>query len=30
VLTGDSDAASAFEELELDLADLTGFPTGAP
>jgi trehalose/maltose transport system substrate-binding protein len=30
VLTGDSDAASAFEELELDLVDLTGFPTGAP
>ncbi len=28
VLTGESDAASAFEELELDLEDLTGFPTG--
>jgi trehalose/maltose transport system substrate-binding protein len=30
VLTGDTDAQSAFEELELDLEDLTGFPTGAP
>lgn len=28
VLTGDNDAASAFEELELDLVDLLGFPTG--
>ena len=28
VLTGDSDAATAFEELELDLEDLLGFPTG--
>jgi trehalose/maltose transport system substrate-binding protein len=30
VLTGDTDAASAFAELELDLEDLLGFPTGAP
>lgn len=28
VLTGDNDAASAFEELELDLEDLLDFPTG--
>ncbi|HKZ28543.1 MAG TPA: ABC transporter substrate-binding protein [Acidimicrobiia bacterium] len=28
VLTGDNDAATAFEELELDLEDLLGFPTG--
>jgi trehalose/maltose transport system substrate-binding protein len=25
VLTGDTDAATAFEELELDLQDITGF-----
>jgi trehalose/maltose transport system substrate-binding protein len=30
VLTGETDATNAFAELELDLADLTGFPTGAP
>jgi trehalose/maltose transport system substrate-binding protein len=30
VLTGDNDALTAFEELELDLEDLTGFETGAP
>jgi trehalose/maltose transport system substrate-binding protein len=30
VLTGDTDAATAFAELELDLEDLLGFPTGAP
>ena len=30
VLTGESDGATAFEELELDLEDQTGFPTGAP
>jgi trehalose/maltose transport system substrate-binding protein len=30
VLTGDRDAGVAFEELELDLEDLLGFPTGAP
>jgi len=30
VLTGDNDATTAFEELELDLQDQTGFPTGAP
>jgi trehalose/maltose transport system substrate-binding protein len=30
VLTGDTDAASAFASLELDLQDKTGFPTGAP
>jgi trehalose/maltose transport system substrate-binding protein len=30
VLTGDNDAQTAFEELELDLEDLTGFETGAP
>lgn len=30
VLTGDADAAEAFEILELDLEDLTGFPTGSP
>jgi len=28
VLTGDNDAATAFEELELDLVDLLDFPTG--
>lgn len=30
VLTGDSDAETAFAELELDLEDLLGFPTGDP
>jgi trehalose/maltose transport system substrate-binding protein len=30
VLTGETDGATAMEELELDLEDLTGFPTGAP
>lgn len=30
VLTGETDGATAFEELELDLEDLLGFPTGAP
>lgn len=30
VLTGETDAANAFAELELDLQDLTGFETGAP
>ncbi|MFO7539104.1 MAG: ABC transporter substrate-binding protein [Chloroflexota bacterium] len=30
VLTGNTDAESAFEELELDLEDLLGFPTGQP
>lgn len=30
VLTGDRGADVAFEELELDLEDLLGFPTGAP
>jgi trehalose/maltose transport system substrate-binding protein len=30
VLTGETDAASAFAELELDLEDLLGFETGAP
>ncbi len=30
VLTGQTDAQSALEELELDLEDLLGFPTGAP
>ena len=30
VLTGNTDAESAFEELELDLVDLLGFPTGQP
>lgn len=30
VLTGDADAEDAFLELELDLEDLTGFPTGSP
>ncbi|MFZ0544683.1 MAG: ABC transporter substrate-binding protein [Candidatus Promineifilaceae bacterium] len=30
VLVGDSDAATAFAELELDLQDLLGFETGAP
>jgi trehalose/maltose transport system substrate-binding protein len=30
VLTGDNDALTAFEELELDLEDLTGFDTGTP
>lgn len=30
VLTGDADAETAFAELELDLEDLLGFPTGAP
>jgi len=30
VLTGESNATDSFAELELDLADLTGFPTGAP
>jgi trehalose/maltose transport system substrate-binding protein len=30
VLTGSTNATSAFAELELDLEDLLGFPTGAP
>ena len=30
VLTGNTDAETAFEELELDLQDLLGFPTGQP
>ncbi|MFZ5915993.1 MAG: ABC transporter substrate-binding protein [Chloroflexota bacterium] len=30
VLTGDVDAQTALEELELDLVDLTGFETGQP
>jgi trehalose/maltose transport system substrate-binding protein len=30
VLTGDADAEEALLELELDLEDLTGFPTGSP
>jgi trehalose/maltose transport system substrate-binding protein len=30
VLTGNTDAETAFEELELDLEDLLGFPTGQP
>ncbi len=30
VLTGEMDAATALEELELDLEDLLGYPTGAP
>ncbi len=30
VLTGNTDATTAFEELELDLVDLLGFPTGQP
>jgi trehalose/maltose transport system substrate-binding protein len=30
VLTGNTDAERAFEELELDLEDLLGFPTGQP
>jgi trehalose/maltose transport system substrate-binding protein len=30
VLTGDNDAQSALEELELDLEDLTGFDIGTP
>jgi trehalose/maltose transport system substrate-binding protein len=30
VLTGDNDAQTALEELELDLQDLTGFEVGAP
>ena len=30
VLTGENDATTAMEELELDLEDQTGFPTGAP
>jgi trehalose/maltose transport system substrate-binding protein len=30
VLTGEADAATAMEELELDLEDQTGFPIGAP
>lgn len=30
VLTGDNDATTALEELELDLEDQLGFPTGAP
>jgi trehalose/maltose transport system substrate-binding protein len=30
VLTGDADAQTALEELELDLEDLTGFDVGAP
>jgi trehalose/maltose transport system substrate-binding protein len=30
VLTGRTDAESAFEELELDLVDQLGFPTGQP
>jgi trehalose/maltose transport system substrate-binding protein len=30
VLTGENDAATAFEELELDLQDLLGFEVGTP
>jgi trehalose/maltose transport system substrate-binding protein len=30
VLTGELDALTAFEELELDLQDLLGFEVGAP
>jgi trehalose/maltose transport system substrate-binding protein len=30
VLTGEADGATAMEELELDLEDQTGFPTGTP
>jgi trehalose/maltose transport system substrate-binding protein len=30
VLTGDADAEDALAELELDLEDQTGFPTGSP
>jgi len=30
VLTGDKDATTAVEEMELDLEDITGFPTGQP
>ncbi|MDT8306409.1 MAG: ABC transporter substrate-binding protein [Anaerolineae bacterium] len=30
VLTGNADAEDAFAELELDLQDLLGFPSGAP
>lgn len=30
VLTGDTGADDAFLELELDLEDITGFPTGSP
>jgi hypothetical protein len=30
VLTGNADAEDALAELELDLQDLLGFPTGAP
>ncbi len=30
VLTGDNDALTALEELELDLEDVTGFQVGAP
>jgi trehalose/maltose transport system substrate-binding protein len=30
VLTGDNDAKTALEELELDLSDLLGYPTGKP
>jgi len=30
VLTGDNDGQTALEELELDLAGITGFETGAP
>jgi phosphate/phosphite/phosphonate ABC transporter binding protein len=30
VLTGDNDAQTALEELELDLEDVTGFEVGAP
>jgi trehalose/maltose transport system substrate-binding protein len=30
VLTGDKDAQSAFDELQLDLEDITGFQTGQP
>jgi trehalose/maltose transport system substrate-binding protein len=30
VLTGDKDAQSAFDELQLDLEDITGFQAGQP
>lgn len=30
VLSGDSNATDAFASLELDLEDMTGFPTGSP
>jgi trehalose/maltose transport system substrate-binding protein len=30
VLSGDNDAEEAFLELELELEDATGFPTGSP